>query len=399
MRSFHFLPALFASLALAATSVACGVEPSSDAAEDSIVDIGNTSVKKQTIGNCWIYASVGWTEVLHKQALEATGADAEAAKVNFSEAYLTYWSWYQYIVSNYTDVDSGGAVTDGLGLIWRYGIVAETDFIPNADTSASDIQSKALAALEVEFKTGALKTEEDRRDPAKVREVLDRVWKLRPQVVAYLDKAFGKDVRDTLDRRPGNADGTPIRVAEKLPAVVMDHGKPIVKTLKDALGRDFWKKYMWHSIAPDSYARGFYRSIQHALHDRQPVVLHWFLDESAMQNDGSFRNAPKKATAKQGSHIVVLSDYQATVPGYGLLKAGVAVTDPKILEAALSEDTKVEFLRIKNSWGLAKKSVDGMNDLYATYLESQIPLFCPAGEKCSEASTDAVISAYVPDGY
>ena len=56
-----------------------------------------SSVKRQSIGNCWIYASVGWVESLH---LRATGE-----VYDLSETYVSYWDWYEKLVKDYYGPD------------------------------------------------------------------------------------------------------------------------------------------------------------------------------------------------------------------------------------------------------------------------------------------------------
>ena len=49
-------------------------------------------MKSQAIGNCWLYATAGWVESLHKGA---AGKD-----IDVSEAYWNYWYWYSQLVGN-----------------------------------------------------------------------------------------------------------------------------------------------------------------------------------------------------------------------------------------------------------------------------------------------------------
>jgi len=60
-----------ALLALLASSVALGAgcavqsapeEDPIDASTDAIVDINNSRVKHQSIGNCWLYATASWAD-------------------------------------------------------------------------------------------------------------------------------------------------------------------------------------------------------------------------------------------------------------------------------------------------------------------------------------------------
>ncbi|MER3404079.1 MAG: hypothetical protein C4289_01925, partial [Chloroflexota bacterium] len=75
--------------------------------------------------------------------------------------------------------------------------------------------------------------------------------------------------------------------------------------------------------------------------------------------------------------MVAMSDYQIeNVPGFGTLKAGVDETRPEALQAALSPSAKIEFIRIKNSWGSYRRDrefvLPGYHDLYMRYLDGPI---------------------------
>ena len=47
------------------------------ASDDAIVDIDNSRVKRQSIGNCWLYATASWAESLAKQVPGATELNME----------------------------------------------------------------------------------------------------------------------------------------------------------------------------------------------------------------------------------------------------------------------------------------------------------------------------------
>jgi aminopeptidase C len=70
-----------AALALAPVLVSC--DDGVDTTTDDVTDIKNSAVKNQSIGNCWVYATIGWAESLH---LTQTGKE-----LNLSESYVTYW--------------------------------------------------------------------------------------------------------------------------------------------------------------------------------------------------------------------------------------------------------------------------------------------------------------------
>src|SRR5207302_1557417 len=67
---------LSAMLALASgAAVGCSADSSADAADDGtggssddITSVDQSKVKRQSIGNCWIYAVTSWLEALNKAA-------------------------------------------------------------------------------------------------------------------------------------------------------------------------------------------------------------------------------------------------------------------------------------------------------------------------------------------
>jgi hypothetical protein len=72
-----------------------------------------------------------------------------------------------------------------------------------------------------------------------------------------------------------------------------------------------------------------------------------------------------------------MHDYQAEVPGIGLLKAGQQAT-PQQMEKALADGTKIQFVRIKNSWGGLRPDrwdnaiLPGYHDLEMEYINGPI---------------------------
>src|SRR5688572_13571362 len=82
----------FASILVLSGVVACAdSERDASGHSDDITSIPQSSVKRQSIGNCWAYATASWVESLH---LDATGK-----QLNVSESWMTYWHWFDQIVS------------------------------------------------------------------------------------------------------------------------------------------------------------------------------------------------------------------------------------------------------------------------------------------------------------
>jgi hypothetical protein len=388
-----------ALLALASTVAApgCASEQDTQATAEgdeeaaSVEDISAsaaTDVKRQSIGNCWLYATASWLEGLHK------GATGQA--LNASESYLTYWHWFESIANGEvrTEIETGGSFETGVALIVRYGLMTEQEFIPEeANAEMSMRQSSALAAINRSIKEGALKDPAARRNRALVRKELDAAWGLSPAVASKLTKVFGEGVTRTVDRsfrsrKPGNG----VLRAQDIQARLKDPqtGQFTTGTLADAIGtkqgEGWWTsrsgKFAWVRASYPWDApgrRAFWKRVQRAIHDKQPVVMTWNVDFNALDASSrfSFTELQRRGPGRQGGHLTISHDYQADVPGLGLLKAGVEATAPQ-MSAALADGTKIEFIRVKNSWGgirpdrWTSAAIPGFHDLELAYLDGPI---------------------------
>ncbi len=399
------LAPLTALLALSVSSGLVACDDTDSSAED-ITDVNNSKVKHQSIGNCWAYATVGWAESLH---LTHTGTE-----LNISESWISYWHWYEEIAgapSSQTaalgTLDKGQISTGGwFGLaaeiMRRYGVMDEGRFIPSeAEAARSSHQSSALAAINESLKNGALKDPAARRDRKLVRAELDKAWGLTPETIATMNDTFGEGVTRTfLSASVSPPADSGLRRAAEIPV-----GTNI--SLSDAIGTpsstfNFLQrkgKYAWNETKYPSSATGrrdFQAKMQAAMHEGMPVILVWFVDFAAMDSQNRFL-APPASTGRQGGHMTVVEDYQINdVPGFGTLEAGTLVTDPAALSAALSPDAKLEFIRIKNSWGTSLAPDDageefrGYHDLYMKYLDGPLT-------KCTERDGDkCAIKSQVP---
>ncbi len=328
---------------------------------DEIVDVPNTRVKNQSIGNCWLYASVGWVESLH---MRATGVE-----LNLSETYLTYWDWYEKL-TRYTTSDTistGGFFTTATRLMNTYGLLDEGAFIPDeANVDLSAAQDKAESIINESMKNGVLKRD---RSAATVRKELNRAFGLKPEIVAQLDATFGPAAPRSLGTIPA---GFPLRKTSDLEVSQKKatSSAPTTVKLRDEIYR--WREY----TAPKDRGqlRGYLRKVQKALHDAQPVLIVWNVDwESRDSKSGTFP-AMKSMAKIDGVHMTILEDYQAAyVPNLGTLPAGVLVEDPNVLKAALADQVEIPFFRIKNSWGNTADpsgtgAFKGYADLYSQYL-------------------------------
>jgi len=366
-----------------------GMDDGTGAAVDDITQVNHTKVKRQSIGNCWLYATTSWLEALNK---EATGQEK-----NTSESYLTYWHWYEQLANGRagSEISTGGSYGTAADLIARYGIMLEGDFIPNeAEAEMSGRQSSALNATNESLKNGALKDAVARRDKVAIRAELDKAWGLAPEMSKRLDTVFGKGVTRTLDRSSyasGRAASNKIIRPKDFPASFKDAttGQKLVGSLADAIGKSsggWWGqregKYAWNEVNYPYDAAGrraFWKRVQKALHDGQPVITSWKVDFNALNSSSvfSFDELQRRGPGRQGGHMTVMHDYQAEVPGIGLLKAGEQAT-PEQMEKALSDDTKIIFVRVKNSWGGIRPdrwndaAIPGYHDLEMKYLNGPI---------------------------
>jgi hypothetical protein len=363
------------------------------AEEAAITSVNQSKVERQSIGNCWAYAVTGWAESMNRTA---TGSE-----LNLSQSYISYWHWFDQIANGRVgELQTGGSYDVALRLFDRYGLVKEGDFIPvEATAEMSARQKSALDQLNASLKSGVLADATARRNRSVVRAELDKAFGLDAETIAALDAVFGKDVSKTISRSYSTArppvttrsNGSTITVlrARDIPATVRRFGgSNVVATLADAMGQPQSGTrsgtYAWQEIGYPSSVSGrreFQKRVQRALHDRQPVVISWFVDFNALGRDSTFKLDRLQAAGvgRQGGHMVVMHDYEVdNVPGFGTLKAGVDETRPEALNAALSSEAKVKFFRIKNSWGTARpdrwdvSALPGYHDLYVDYLNGPV---------------------------
>ncbi len=390
--SLAALVGLASTSALGCAEDSGGTASSSDGSStDDITQINHTKVKRQSIGNCWIYATTSWLESLNK--------DATGQEKNTSESWLTYWHWFEQLANGGwgSEISTGGSYGTAVDLISRYGIMLEKDFIAaEAESEMSNRQSAALAAMNESLKSGALSDPATRRDRTLLRRELNRAWALDARTVANLDRVFGAGVERTLDRAfISTQPGSNIIRARDFPARLKDPqtGQFVNRTLADAIGQSsgFWAprqgKFAWNEVdypGEPAERREFWKRVQRALHDQMPVITSWKVDFNALTTDSRFSKdqLDLRGPGRQGGHMTVMHDYQANVPGMGVLAAGVDATRAQ-MEAALSDGTVIEFVRVKNSWGGIRPdrwtvaAIAGYHDLEMGYLDGPI-------KECSE---------------
>jgi hypothetical protein len=373
----HLLPRtalLFSVLSL----TACGSATSDEATSaDDITDVRHTPVKEQTIGNCWLYASVAWAESLHQSATNETA--------DLSESYLTYWHWYEQLArlspsALEPKIQTGGFFHVATDLMNHYGVMNEASFVPGEEaTAASQRQRRALQRVDDALKPaveggdagsfrGRLATAE-RRTPSNIRAVLSDAYELGPEVRADLDAAFGSDAPTFIakDRPlPGRIIAPwSFRVTSKAP------GQDARTSTLDVVTTEWEEDYVW---GDEASSRGALRRMQKTLHDALPAIIVWNVDFASDQGGLFQKRRTSKLDKWDGAHMTVVEDYQAIqVPGFGTLPVGVTVSDPAALNAALADQTRLGLLRIKNSWGFRSnptgdEGFKGYYDLYSDYL-------------------------------
>lgn len=416
--------ALASTLALSSLTVGCTSEPEPTTQTDDITDVKHTDVERQSIGNCWLYATASWAESMH---LSATDEEFDT-----SQSYWTYWHWFDEIQSGWgSEIETGGSTSVANAIIRERGLMVEEDFIPEDTTSEmSSRQKSALDKINEEMKTGRLKTSTSRRDGKLVREVLDEAWGLSDEVRAELDQVFGEDGERTLRSSTADTEGTriirPSEFSVRYTARDASTGEAEIVdgNLEDAITE--WRSASYPSWGSDEEVaegrRNFLIRVQRALHDSQPVVVTWNVDFNAMESGtgplrGSFNLQTLEEAGgpgRQGGHMTVLEDYEAETEEFGLLKAGETLDpaneeDARKLEAALDPSTEIKFLRIKNSWGAFRDDrasapgFPGYHDLYMEYLNGPIQ-WCPEvegtkdAENCTGESTP-LRTVLLPPGY
>lgn len=410
--------ACFASLLTLAPALAACASATSDegTSAGAITNVAQTPVKRQSIGNCWVYAISSWHESLHKAA---TGVEK-----NTSESWLTYWHWFEQLAYGkapggegpLTTISTGGGYYLGVQLVTSYGLMLEGDFIAaEADAESSDRQAKALDAVNESLARGPLKDAVARGDRAAIRAALDAAWELDPAVIATIDAVFGADVSKVIDRDYTNvAPQGVIRPADyAVRTIDARTDEPVVASLADVLGTAVQFDWQagdlafneWAYPTPDEPAverREYWKRVQRALHDDLPVILSWVVDFNALTQDSVFSLAElkRRGPGAQGGHMTVIRDYQANVPGLGLLEAGKQATRAQ-MDAALSQDTTIEFFRVKNSWGAIRpdrwssSAIPGYHDVELSYLDGPIQE-CALKEDGVTTDTTKCASSMVP---
>ena len=355
-------------------SVSCSAPQGEIRSSTKVTDIKHTVVKRQSIGNCWVYGEATWIESMLKAY---TGED-----VNISESYWTWWHWYTQLTEPSfagKKIETGGSTNVARALILLHGWVLEGEFIPaEADAEMSQNQSKALAFVNAEITRGRLDSAQ-KRTPDNVRKVLDEAFTSNMQQT----ESLARSAEQTFVGRDTNS---PISLADTLA------GSP------DRRWRTIWFP-LSNKERKETLVRVF-----RALNDYHPVMMEIAVDFNALDlaDNGSFKKKQLDSVGEpgsQGGHVVVLKDYIVeNVPGYGLLGRGDL--SPAEKAAALKGD--LVALVAKNSWGinrLDRGMIDGYTTFYKDYLYGPIQ-WKPEDEPGAEASLITPLESFLlPPGY
>lgn len=364
--------------------VACSAE-SPNSSQPLVTDVDHTAVKRQSIGNCWLYAQGTWLESMMKIQ---TGES-----VDVSESYWTWWHWYHQIVgSNVGEVQTGGYWGTSANIILNYGWVKEGEFIEDEDgQEMSYRQSQALAYINSQLQEGGTLARRAQRTAARVR--------------SELDQAFGTNMAEAQT------------LARSANSTVVDSDASGSVTLAQALAGGAARK--WKSASfPRTYGQDvqptvaqlqqrsvLMKRVYKALNAKEPVVMSLMIDFNAMDrtDEGSFKKDLLDAAGgpgTQGGHMLVLEDYTVdNVPGYGTLGEG----DLSAAEKAAAVNGELKYLVAKNSWGSNRPDrglTDGYTRFYSDYLFSNLAWKWAEDSSADQVSYYTTLTDFVlPPGF
>jgi hypothetical protein len=323
-----------------ASLAACGApNPASESAIRT-VDLPHTPVKWQSIGNCWLYAALGWVE---SKVLDQTNET-----MDLSETYLTYRYFEEQLTSRHliAELTTGGNWRDSVRLMQKYGVMQEGDFIAAEEgVTFSKAQAQAVAYLNSSLASGRLS--------------IDRSLTI---VRAELDTAFGVQLDDVTSK---------IIRLETL-GVAADIGR--------------WNEIRWptnwNTIPNEKQLpldvnsqitaaqEQLLRRVMQALNDGHPVLINWWVDFNGLDATGTFdlSNVKRLGSGRQGYHSTVLEDYvvsgiDPTTGSRFYIGEGEATEADKDLARRYGN---LEYFVVKNSWGGAERPDRPSYDRFGT---------------------------------
>ncbi|HET9237653.1 MAG TPA: hypothetical protein VFO10_10400 [Oligoflexus sp.] len=334
---------------------ACSPRQDKETSSPLVTDVAHTISKRQSIGNCWLYATGTW--------LESVILSYQNETVDVSESYWTWWHFYNQLIvpREMEKIGTGGSWTEARAIILRHGFVNEGDFLPDeAGVEMSNRQKQAEYYINDSLLYGDLK-DPSARTPETVRRVLDEAFgstmadaeKLAQaadqKIIQLLPNGQVVTLRDLLDRRSRQA-----WVEVSFPRIVGEEA--VVTPSQQRARRNLWQR------------------VFRALNDKQPVIISLMIDFNALDpNDGTFKGQRLRelGIGHQGGHLTVLEDYTVTdVPGIGSIGRG-EVSEELQAQALLGT---LDTLVVKNSWGVDRPErgiKEGITLFDRSYLENQ----------------------------
>lgn len=309
---------------------------------DRSTNIPHSSIKRQSIGNCWTYGFIGMIEA-HEMA---AGHVSEFS--NYSESYISFRHFESQLLDRYArsnTLQTGGGWQVAVSIVKRYGLLREGDFIPDeASQNMSKRQDEAVKYLEKSMKEGKLSQS---RDEATVRAEVDAAFKVR------------------------RADFEPkIIPLNKITVRGLEGMNVPLATMLDQWSEASWSEFRYPERGdtpednvlfypepwelPESNQETL-ASVKRALNAGHAVILSWLVEFNA--TDGGTFTIDKLSNPKyerhNGLHLTSLEDYVATGfdPDTGLeFYVGEGQVTPQ--EQRLAADHGfVRYLITKNSWG------------------------------------------------
>ncbi|MCX6117101.1 MAG: hypothetical protein NT027_06145 [Proteobacteria bacterium] len=348
---------IFSSVLLTLSS--CHQNETSQKSNLDVTDVNHTPAKRQSIGNCWLYATSTWAESLH---LTATNES-----INLSESYWTYWHFYNELRYAQESISTGGTWEMASSIIEQHGWMEEKEFLPaEADLEMSQVQAKAESFVNSELAEGGRLASRSSRTPELMMQVLDEAFGVKMAEA----KLLAKPAADLIVGK--NAQSEFYGVDQVINNSQTDHSwsnvsYPVVYGKKARVR------------APQKRERlNVLKRVMTALNDGQPVIMSVDVDFNALKNTpyATFDLDTLKESGsmgRQGGHLLVLEDYTVrNVPGVGDL--GEGNMSPEMKALALSGD--VSSLKAKNSWGTNRPErglTDGHTSFTIEYLDAVLP--------------------------
>lgn len=322
-----------------------------------VTDVAHTPAKTQSIGNCWLYASIAMAESL---VLTATNGEV---KRNFSETYITYFHFrnqllYQVGVRT-NQVNAAGNFETARNLIKEYGLLEEGEFIANeANAQKSNTQIIAQNKINLSLANGPLNTLLTNKEltEEEKEELID----------VELQKIFSIDIKSKMEAATS---GDSILVKSTQTGEMIPLNEELYNWETQNL-RDYVLRGYWYVPAPNipveelnydkeieltEKQKNIFKTVKAALNDKLPVLISWEVEDNALKNAVYDINHLKERgrPGTQGPHLTILEDYtsKGVNPETGeefYIGEGDASEEEKRLAL---EHGNIEALITKNSWG------------------------------------------------